>query len=167
MRGYVLVGGASSRFGRDKADELVDGLPMAERVARAMEAAGLDVRFVGKRARWRPTVIEHGERHPLRGVLAALLDAASSGEDWAVVAPCDLPHVPADAFARLMAHGDAAVLGAERRHPLSGIFPVGWADRAARVLDTAGSVRSFAEPAATVVVPEAWLVNVNRPEQLR
>ena len=53
--GAVLCGGASRRMGRDKALVDVDGVAMAERVARALDAAGCAaVRFIGGDARrWR------------------------------------------------------------------------------------------------------------------
>ena len=39
----VLAGGRSSRFGRDKLAELIDGLPMLDRAVRAVQAVASDV----------------------------------------------------------------------------------------------------------------------------
>ena len=166
MRGYVLVGGASARFGTDKASVPVDGVAMAERVALAMEAAGLEVRFVGKEPRWRPTVLEQGDRHPLRGVVAALEDARAAGFGGAVLAPCDLPFVPAEAFSRLLGARGAAVLSAGWAQPLCGVYPVSALDRARELLEQGGSVRAFAAEAERIAVPAPWLLNVNRPRDL-
>ncbi len=166
VRGYVLVGGASRRFGTDKASAPVEGVPMAEHVALAMEGAGLEVRFVGKEARWRPTVLEVGDRHPLRGVVAALDDAFDAGLERVVLAPCDLPFLPTEAFERLLDRAGAAVLAADRVQPLCAVYPVSWRDRARELLDQGGSVRSFAADAERLEVPAAGLHNVNRRDDL-
>ena len=51
MKGYVLAGGLSSRFGSDKAVYLVDGVPLAVRIAEVLRAAGLDPCVVARTPR--------------------------------------------------------------------------------------------------------------------
>lgn len=91
--GAVLCGGASHRMGRDKALLAIDGVPMAERVARTLDGAGCrPVWLVGGDAgrlgllgrRLLPDVAPGAG--PVGGVITALR-AAPSG---VLVSACDL-----------------------------------------------------------------------------
>jgi molybdopterin-guanine dinucleotide biosynthesis protein A len=77
-------------MGRDKAALLVDGVPMAVRVAAALRDAGAgDVVLIGRGVAGGDPVVadEHPGEGPLGGVLTALRWA---GDRLVVVAPCDL-----------------------------------------------------------------------------
>jgi molybdenum cofactor guanylyltransferase len=97
--GAVLCGGASRRMGRDKALIVVDGRPLAGRVADALTDAGAaDVSAIGgDRAGLTAAGLDHvpdawpGEG-PLGGVVTALRWAsrAPGAADVVVVAACDL-----------------------------------------------------------------------------
>ena len=98
MNGYILVGGKSSRFGRDKALLEIDGQPLALRTADRMRPAVESVTLVGSPEKYGPlglpiipdAVTDFG---PLGGLLAALED---SDEDWNLIAACDMPFVTTD-----------------------------------------------------------------------
>lgn len=110
--GAVLCGGASRRMGTDKALVVVDCVPMAERVARALAAGGCDpVVFVGGDssrlgALGRATV---PDRWPGEGPVGGLLSALHATDDNVVVAACDLPDLDAATVQRLCDAGDASV----------------------------------------------------------
>lgn len=97
--GAVLCGGASKRMGRDKATLLVDGVPMAARVARAVEAAGATrVVLVGGDARALAVVGREvvPDDQPGDGPLPATITAlrhsvvATPDAEIVFVASCDL-----------------------------------------------------------------------------
>jgi molybdenum cofactor guanylyltransferase len=93
--GYVLCGGSSRRMGRDKALLPIEGVPLARRVADALDAAGAEaVEAVGGDG---PALVARGLRHrpdrwpgegPLGGIVTALGSGAHPGV--AVVLSCDL-----------------------------------------------------------------------------
>ena len=102
VEGFILVGGQSSRMGRDKS-ELVFGTQMGvEHIADALRALTPTVRLVGNR----------GGRHSdfdnipdsiegwgaLGGIHAAL---GACNAEWAAIAACDLPLVTPGLFGRL------------------------------------------------------------------
>lgn len=91
--GAVLMGGASRRFGSDKALADVGGRPMAASVVGAMRGAGIDpVVAVGGSAGAELGVPTIPDRRPGDGPLAALATVlAWSSTDWVLVAPCDHP----------------------------------------------------------------------------
>ncbi|HJN73054.1 MAG TPA: NTP transferase domain-containing protein [Myxococcota bacterium] len=162
MRGWVLAGGASSRFGRDKATVEVEGIPMVLRVARAMQAAGLQVGIVAKDRRLDhlglPVLVEPLEpRHPALGVAVAL----ELGE--AVFAPCDLPWIPPEAF---LALGPASVAFDGHVHPLVARYPGSWAGRAREIAEGGHAAKKLADGAERVAMPTSWLRNINRPIDL-
>ncbi len=108
-RGFVLVGGRSSRFGRDKALHPVGGRPMALRVADTLAQVVESVTLVGPPAKYRalglPVIADKREGiGPLGGVLAALEEAAleESAAAWSLIAACDLPRIDRGALERLL-----------------------------------------------------------------
>jgi len=109
LSGAVLLGGASSRMGRDKAALAVAGVAGATRIALALDALCDEVLLVGGTppadAKGRAVADPEGPRCALRGLVAAL--EAARGERVLVVAT-DLPLVT-DAFLR----GLVTVAGAD------------------------------------------------------
>ncbi|HEX6659266.1 MAG TPA: molybdenum cofactor guanylyltransferase [Ilumatobacter sp.] len=110
--GAVLCGGRSRRMGTDKAVVEVDGVAMAERVARTLEAAGCrpvvlvggDVALLERFGRTTVADAWPGEG-PLGGVLTAL---GAIGSDGVVVAACDLPWLDVATVRAVAGAGDAA-----------------------------------------------------------
>ncbi|MEY2422939.1 MAG: hypothetical protein QOI95_3006 [Acidimicrobiaceae bacterium] len=110
----MLTGGRSQRMGRDKALLVVDGEPMARRVARALtEAGAAEVLCVGGdidalRALGLVAIDdEHADAGPLSGVLTGM---AAASEPITVVAPCDLVDPTERSFrdlVRALAAGEA------------------------------------------------------------
>lgn len=104
--GAVLCGGASRRMGTDKAFVEVDGVAMAERVARALAAAGCSpVVLVGGDttllARFGRPV--HADRWPGEGPVGGVLTALLELDDDVVVAACDLALLGAASVRQLVA----------------------------------------------------------------
>ncbi len=92
---YVLVGGKSSRFGRDKALIEVDGKPLAAHVAGIADQVADHVTFVGDPTRYEhlglpvipDAVLGFG---PAAGVAAAL---AHTSAKWNLIVACDMPRL--------------------------------------------------------------------------
>jgi molybdopterin-guanine dinucleotide biosynthesis protein A len=109
VAGYILGGGASTRFARDKALAQIDGKPMLLRMrdllgdvtqaARVVAAPGkyvnLEVDLVADR--W------PGEG-PLGGIITALLANAGTngGLEWNVIVGCDMPFLTREWLAYLV-----------------------------------------------------------------
>ncbi|HJZ65178.1 MAG TPA: molybdenum cofactor guanylyltransferase [Candidatus Acidoferrum sp.] len=98
VRGYVLAGGASSRFGTDKALAEFQGQTMLARTAKLLSSAVSIVKIVSPAAKladaWYTTIPDRwpGEG-PLGGILTALLDAQreSNTNTWSLIVSCDMP----------------------------------------------------------------------------
>lgn len=129
ITGIVLAGGMSRRMGTDKAFVEIEGVPMIQRVLRALAECCFEVLIATKDL----SAYEHlGVRGipdrlalqaPLVGVCSGLR-AASTG--WAFVVACDMPHLSPDAvrlLARLAEGHDAAVPWVDGRwHPLHAVY---------------------------------------------
>lgn len=106
-RAWILAGGASRRFGSDKALADVDGAPMAVRVADTLRAAGFTPVLVARHARGLPLheVLEPDVlvRHPLLGIACALEHVARDGEAGALVCAVDAWPLAAGQVAELYA----------------------------------------------------------------
>ena len=103
VRGYVLAGGASSRFGTDKAVAELQGEAMVTRSAKLVSSVTSIVKIVSPveklKSQEYATIPDRwpGEG-PLGGILTALSDAKqSAGTDaLALVVSCDMPFLTAE-----------------------------------------------------------------------
>ncbi len=98
VEGFVLVGGKSSRMGRDKALLEIAGRPLAARMADLLAPIVARVTLVGNPqhyAQFGLPVVADGwpGEGPLGGMVTAL-DAARA--PWCVIVACDLPFLTAD-----------------------------------------------------------------------
>jgi molybdopterin-guanine dinucleotide biosynthesis protein A len=98
VAGYILAGGGSTRFGRDKALVEVGGTPMLERTIELLKSVMNQVKIVaapGKYDAFGAEIVEDrwpGEG-PLGGIATALEDAAQSAgrPEWNLILSCDMP----------------------------------------------------------------------------
>ena len=107
--GAVLCGGSSRRMGTDKALLEIDGVPLAERVAGVLEAAGCaPVVFVGgeplgARATGRPFVPDRSPgAGPVGGVITRAARGGGRGDGRGVV-PATFPISPSTPCSRVIA----------------------------------------------------------------
>jgi len=103
VSGWVLVGGASTRMGRDKALIEIDGKPLAVAVAEALAVVCESVALVGDPERYATLalpVISDRQRGagPLSGIEAAL---GATRSDWNLIAACDMPSLNASLLRKL------------------------------------------------------------------
>lgn len=103
MEGFILVGGASSRMGRDKARLILQGRSFVERIREALHQIAERVNTVGAKnvdsSSALPNVPDIYMAWGALGGLHAALSACDA--EWAAVVACDLPFVTGDLLARL------------------------------------------------------------------
>jgi molybdopterin-guanine dinucleotide biosynthesis protein A len=98
VRGYVLAGGGSTRFGQDKALAEIGGTPMLTRMCELLAAATSEVRVVAAPGKYASLGIEivadrwPGEG-PLGGIITALQHAEANDPQchWNLMVSCDMP----------------------------------------------------------------------------
>ena len=109
VSGIVLAGGQSRRLGRDKAVELLGGQAMIRRVLERV--AGLtseNIVVVADEARGTTLPLLEDTRvavdvHPGMGSLGGIFSGlAAAGNEWAIVAACDMPFLNADLLGYLL-----------------------------------------------------------------
>lgn len=122
LLGAILAGGASRRFGSDKAAALLRGKPLIAHVIDRLTPQVAALVVVG---RDHPGVLSLPDRPPgvgpLGGLAAALAYAADRGFGAVLTSGCDLPDLPDDL--RRLAPGPVVARG----QPLVGLWPVGLA----------------------------------------
>ncbi len=187
IAGAVLCGGRSVRMGRDKALIPVDGVPMAQRVAAALQLGGCTsvAAIGGDRGALEALglhVIDdpHQGAGPVAGVLAAL--QAFPQAEVVVVVACDLPFLTSATVHQLVqaldaadatepgGHGPLAAVGrTDRLQPLC----VAWRPAASPTVAAALARDErrlhavLAElPTTEVFVNRQDVTNVNVPEDL-
>jgi molybdopterin-guanine dinucleotide biosynthesis protein A len=117
--GFVLVGGKSSRMGRDKALLPFRGATLVEHIAASVAAAADSVTLVGNPEVYRHLgypVIADGipDAGPLAGIQAAL---TASQADWNLIVACDMPRISAGFLSEL--------LKAAEKSNADGLIPAG------------------------------------------
>ena len=175
--GFVLVGGASSRMGRDKASLPFLGRTLVEHVAACVKQAAGSVTLVGAPERYAalpfPRLADtRGGWGPLAGIHTAL---EHSDADWNLIVACDMPELTTDFLQSLILkadHSDSDCLipaGPEGRpEPLCAAYrkaclsAIGAAlDRGVRkITDGLAGLRIATWP----VAESHWFSNVNTPE---
>ena len=105
FNGYVLAGGRSTRFGRDKALVEFGDVPLLLRLATSLRTCTTSVAVIGgveKYAALDPQLPVLEDRWPGEGPLGAIITAlentkATSGDiRWNLILSCDMPFVTAD-----------------------------------------------------------------------
>lgn len=147
LSGVVLAGGRSMRMGRDKARLRVDGIPLWQRQAHVLAAAGAAHVFFALRAgqrrfaSWCDVV---RDTRPGIGPIAGLHAALAAGEtEWLAVLAVDLPRVEARWLRKLARATRAGVgaVGVTREgffEPLAAIYPRAALPALARVVGGEG-----------------------------
>ena len=165
-------------MGRDKALIELDGVVLAERVARVLDAAGCrPVVFVGgdaerlEAATGRMTVADNwpGEG-PVGGVLTALRHFAGSDADAVLIVACDLVALSSEAVGAVASAPPADVIIADsgRPEPMLGRWAVACADVVESAFASERSLLGVASAlgATTVSVDPTAMRNANAPADL-
>jgi molybdopterin-guanine dinucleotide biosynthesis protein A len=130
-QGYVLAGGGSTRFGRDKALVEIDGAPMLSRmrallgdvtkrvhvIAAPNKYAGLGITGIGDR--WEG-------QGPLAGIITALLSAKEAGGEleWNLIIGCDMPFLTREWLSYLLERALASRAEVVAPHSAQGLEPL-------------------------------------------
>jgi molybdopterin-guanine dinucleotide biosynthesis protein A len=104
IRGYVLAGGTSRRFGRDKALVEFDGEPLITRLCRVLQAAtSASVRIIGAAEKYGQIGVECiADRWPGEGPLGGIITALETSKlpenksSWSLIIGCDMPFLTTD-----------------------------------------------------------------------
>jgi len=102
VEGFILVGGASSRMGRDKSRLMLGSQTTVERIAEAMSEVATRIQLVGghdDRNRFESVPDMADSWGPLGGIQAALHATEAA---WCMVIACDLPFVSGGLLRRLL-----------------------------------------------------------------
>ncbi|HEY0376748.1 MAG TPA: molybdenum cofactor guanylyltransferase [Pyrinomonadaceae bacterium] len=184
VEGFILVGGASSRMGEEKARLTLGGLSFVERIRGALDALTGRVTLVGSAERcaaWPrlPSVPDFYVEWGALGGLHAALTACRA--EWAVVVACDLPFVTGELFTRLAALRENfdAVVPVQRDgrwQPLCALYRAREAGASAAELIAAGERRPRAlldqlrtrrvafDDISSLRGADLFFTNVNTPE---
>ena len=185
VQGFILVGGASSRMGTDKAQLRFGDLTAVEVIGKALHSVAHSVTTVG----WTEAKVSHfpnipdlrRDWGPLAGIEAALRHAKST---HCLIVGCDFPLVTAQLFERLIRsnHDSDAVVPLQndgRPQPLCAVYRVQTCLTATELALAAGghSPRALLDRVRTQYLPyteishldnaEHFFFNVNSPENYR
>ncbi|HEX4810283.1 MAG TPA: molybdenum cofactor guanylyltransferase [Bryobacteraceae bacterium] len=121
--GFVLVGGRSSRMGRDKALLPWKDAPIVEQVAQTVEQAAGNVALIGHPERYRDlNRVCLPDLHPGLGPLSGVETALASGlGHWNLVVACDMPELDAGWLSKLLEIGETGNLACVAARDESGI----------------------------------------------
>jgi len=114
VHGYVLAGGGSTRFGRDKALVEMDGAPMLLRMRELLGEITEQVNVIAAPNKYAALGITGiGDRWdgqgPLAGIITALLTTkeADGEAQWNLIVGCDMPFLTREWLAYLVARAQA------------------------------------------------------------
>jgi len=164
--GAILAGGKSTRFGSDKAEAMLDGLPLIDHVLASLREQCDDIVLCGREREGMTSIADRPgpDQGPLGGLNAALHQAVDCGHAEVLSVACDNAGLATD-LAEQLSPAPAYAEG----QPVIGLWPAHLApllddwmarqDKRAMMgwIDACGAraVRLKKEP-----------VNINRPEDL-
>ena len=104
VEGVILVGGKSSRMGRDKAQLVFNGKTSIELIATELSAVTSSISLVGARPSDRHHSLNNvPDTHPGWGALGGIHAALGAcRQNLALIVACDLPFVTRELFGRLV-----------------------------------------------------------------
>lgn len=127
---YILAGGHSRRFGRDKARALIGGKPAIMHIADTLSSFGGPTTVVARHAGayddlgLRTIGDAVADKGPIGGLLTALLDHGATG--WVLVTACDWVGLRSEWAFELQQHvrtdAGAVVFRSDRYEPLFGLY---------------------------------------------
>jgi molybdenum cofactor guanylyltransferase len=174
--GFVLVGGRSSRMGRDKALLPWNARPMVEEIAERVAAAAGSVALVGAPERYANLDFERiadlrCAMGPLAGIEAAL---ASGRAELNLIIACDMPNVETSWLVRLLqtaeSSGSECVATCEPSmiHPLCAVYHSNCLARVRSALDARRlKAQELLRELDTITIESGETIwNVNTPEEL-
>jgi molybdopterin-guanine dinucleotide biosynthesis protein A len=181
--GAIFAGGASSRFGSDKAEALWQGKALIDHVIARLRPQVDALVLLGGAGRGDLATLPDRPGPglgPLGGLNASLHAAHHDGFEWVLTAPCDSPLLPSDYHALLrttVLQQDCwatFVVSGERRHPAFGLWRTALADTLDAYLTNANqpsdrAVHRFASTVGAVptrVDDPAGFANINHPDDL-
>jgi molybdopterin-guanine dinucleotide biosynthesis protein A len=97
VKGYVLAGGGSTRFGCDKALVEMEGAPMLLRMCALLRSVATDVQVIAASHKYAAVGVtgipDRWEgQGPLAGIITALLTTKETGAaEWNLIIGCDMP----------------------------------------------------------------------------
>ena len=165
--GAILAGGASSRFGSDKAVALFEGRELIEHALEAMRPHVERTIVCGRELAGHDSIADRPSAGlgPLGGLCAALEFGASHGFEMVLTAPCDTPLIPAHVFDTLLAEKAGAFVA---NLPVLGAWPTALAPTHDRLLAAPGdrSVRNWARANGVAALDLPPIANINFPTDL-
>jgi molybdopterin-guanine dinucleotide biosynthesis protein A len=156
VAGYVLAGGASSRFGFDKARAEIGGETMLARTCRLVQKVTGSATVVAPAGRYSDsdvTILAEAwpGKGPLGGILSALMEAQQGNHThgWCLIVSCDMPFLTSDWLTYLVERArecDASVVVPRSTHGLEPLCAC-WHTRGTSKLQHAfeGGVRKITE----------------------
>ena len=165
--GAILAGGASSRFGSDKAVALFEGRELIGHALDALAPYAERTIVCGRELAGHESIADRPSAGlgPLGGLCAALDFGAENGFDIVLTAPCDTPVIPSHVFDALLARTGGAFAA---KLPVLGAWPTALAPTLDRLLAAPGdrSVRNWARANGIAALDLPPIANINYPTDL-
>jgi molybdopterin-guanine dinucleotide biosynthesis protein A len=115
VHGYVLAGGGSTRFGRDKALVELEGAPMLLRMQALLGQVTSKLNVIAAQDRYSELGVagipdRWNGQGPLAGIITALLSSAEHSHDvhWNLIVGCDMPFLTREWLTYLVARAAAS-----------------------------------------------------------
>jgi len=131
VRGYVLAGGGSTRFGRDKALVEVHGVPMLLRLRTLLGEVTSEVNVIAAPDKYAKLGVSGiadrwDGQGPLAGIITALTRTAAHGPSaqWNLIIGCDMPFLTQEWLAYLVARALASEADVVAAQSAQGLEPL-------------------------------------------